>query len=104
MTNYTGKSAHFGKDTTANSGKTVSIEQIRQLEEKIATLNEQIATIMHRSLETQEQIVEGHAQALKESQIVQSDETLGWKMSFIEAPLEASKLFTPNAKQLTASA
>jgi len=40
------------ESTTINfSKRTVSLEQIQALEAKIATLNQQIASIMHRSLE-----------------------------------------------------
>ena len=39
------------ESTTVNSSKrTVSLEQIQALEAKIASLNQQIASIMHRSL------------------------------------------------------
>ena len=70
--------------------QTVSLEQIKALEQKIASLNEQIASIMHRSVETQEEIVAADVEALQQSQLVQSDETLGWRLSFIDGPLEAS--------------
>ena len=81
-----------------SSRKSVSLQQIKELEEKIARLNEQIAVIMHRSVETQESIVNDQARALKESKIVHSDETLGWKVRFIDQAADASRLFTPNSK------
>ena len=43
------------------------MDQIRELEDKIASLNQHIATIMHRSVEQQEAIVEAEVQALQES-------------------------------------
>ena len=45
---------------------------------------------MHRSVETQEEIVAADVEALQQSQLVESDETLGWRLSFIDGPLEAS--------------
>ena len=56
-TSLAGSSA-YNLNTTANasqkgnSSSSVSIEQIKALEQKIASLNEQIASIMHRSVET----------------------------------------------------
>lgn len=52
------------RDLSSNEFKSVSLEQIKALELKIASLNEQIAQIMHRSVETQEDIVNTQAKAL----------------------------------------
>ena len=40
--------------------------------------------MMNRDVATQEAIVDAQAKALQESNMVQSDETLGWKLSFID--------------------
>ena len=95
------------------------MEQIRALELKISTLNDKIAEAMHRSVEIQQQTVDepdsGKNNVVKEvigvlstsqlqkkleqSGFVQADETLGWKLSFIDGPFDASKLFTPKQSQ-----
>jgi len=74
------------------------MEEIQALEQKIAKLNEKIALIMHRSIETQESIVESQARALRESKLVQSDETLDWKVSLIEEA-DHSQIFTPKRQR-----
>lgn len=67
------------------------------MELKIATLNEQIAKqILHRSVETQESVVAAqHAIALNESNWVQSDESLGWRLSSVDCSKDISRIFTP---------
>ena len=56
---------------------------------------------MQRSIETQEDVVQSQAEALKESHTVQSDETLGWKISFIGGPDENSRFLAPRNLELS---
>ena len=58
------------------------MEQIQQLEEKIAALNNQIAQIMQEKEEKEER--QPDELMLQASDMVNSDETLDWKLSAVD--------------------
>lgn len=76
----------------------VSLDQIKDLEERIAHLNQQISEMMQKSTaEDQDSIFDPNYFAeLRESALVLSDETLGWDISQVNNLKEMSQLvFTP---------
>ena len=89
--------ANFSKSTTNDGGSSskVTMDQIRQLEAKIECLNSQIANLTKKPLAEQKQLMDEHVKALQESNMVHSDETLGWRLSAVDMQNENSRLITP---------
>ena len=71
----------------------MSIEQIRELEQKIQLLREQITQLMKKQKELEDPEEPDQLFALQQSDFVQMDETLDWKLSAVD--IVNSRIFTP---------